>query len=106
MSFAKSQEFYARAQKTLAGGTSSVFRRHQRPTPLYFTRGLGSRVWDVDGHEFVDYTLAYGPQILGHSHPALVKRVQTKAGATLEKTFGRSYNPWPIADAASAPAPM
>ena len=40
------------------------------------------------------------------ARPALVKKVQSKAGATLEKTFGRSYNPWPTTDAPAASAPM
>ncbi len=86
MSFAKSREWFARAQKSLAGGTSSVFRKKQKPTPLYFTKGEGSRVWDADGTEMIDYTLAYGPQILGHSHPALVAAVQEQVA--IGQTYG------------------
>ncbi len=46
-----------------------------RPVPLYFRCGSGSRLEDVDGNAYIDYTLAWGPLILGHAHPAIVERV-------------------------------
>ncbi len=65
-------EYYERAQKSLAGGVSSPFRR-SLPAVLYFQDGNGAVVEDVDGNSYLDYALAWGPLILGHKHPALVK---------------------------------
>ena len=58
---------YARSQESLAGGVSTALRRSARPVPLFFEHGKGSRVTDVDGNTYIDYTLAWGPLILGHS---------------------------------------
>ena len=62
-----SQERFERACRFLAGGVSTSLRRNARPYPLYFEAGLGSRVVDVDGNRYLDYGLAWGPLILGHS---------------------------------------
>ena len=66
-----SGEYYERAQKSLAGGVSSPFRR-SLPEVLYFQDGNGAVIQDVDGNSYLDYALAWGPLILGHKHPALV----------------------------------
>lgn len=50
---------FQRAQESLAGGVSSGLRRNARPYPLYFERGVGSRVFDVDGNAYLDYGLAW-----------------------------------------------
>ncbi len=50
-------------------------RANAKPIPLFFSSGLGSRLVDVDNNEFIDYTLAWGPLILGHSHPAIISAV-------------------------------
>lgn len=74
----KSGEMFVRAQKTLAGGVGSVARSPLAgfdPYPLYFERGEGSHIWDVDGNEYVDYALGFGPLILGHRHPELTQAV-------------------------------
>ena len=55
----------------LAGGVSSGFRASESPHPLFFSRGEGARLWDVDGNESLDFTLSQGPMILGHCHPAV-----------------------------------
>jgi glutamate-1-semialdehyde 2,1-aminomutase len=73
--YRKSQELYDRAQKVLAGGVSSEFRKFSAPHPLFYSHGEGSRLWDVDGNEYLDFTLSQGPLILGHSHPAVLERV-------------------------------
>lgn len=62
----------ARARSVLAGGVSSQFRAAD---PVVFARGQGSRVWDLDGRESIDYTLSQGPLIHGHSHPAILAEV-------------------------------
>lgn len=69
-----SQKWFARAQKVLAGGISSSARSTTTgpyPFPLYIARGHGSRVWDADGHQFIDYLLSYGSVILGHADEGL-----------------------------------
>lgn len=68
----KSREFLARAEGSLAGGVSSPFRR-KSPVPLFFRDGSGCRLEDVDGNRYIDYGLGWGPLILGHRHPALLK---------------------------------
>ena len=64
-----------RAKKVLAGGVSSEFRKYNHPHALFYTHGSGSRVYDVDGNEYVDFTLSQGPLILGHSNPSVLKAV-------------------------------
>jgi glutamate-1-semialdehyde 2,1-aminomutase len=65
-----------RAKKVLAGGVSSEFRKYNHPHAIFYTHGIGSRVYDVDGNEYIDFTLSQGPLILGHSHPGVLKSVQ------------------------------
>jgi len=71
----KSLQLYRRAQGAIAGGVSSAFRARGVPHPLYFERGRGPRLTDVDGNTYIDYTLAWGPLILGHAHPAIERAV-------------------------------
>jgi glutamate-1-semialdehyde 2,1-aminomutase len=75
-SYEKSKQLYERACRVLAGGVSSEFRRFAQPCPLFYERGEGSRLWDVDGNEYLDFTLSQGPLILGHSNPHVLQRVQ------------------------------
>jgi glutamate-1-semialdehyde 2,1-aminomutase len=56
---------YRRALKSMPGGTNSNFRAWGDDT-IYIDRGKGGRVWDVDGNEFIDLRMGYGPVILGH----------------------------------------
>lgn len=74
----KSRALLARAQNSLAGGVSSPFRA-KFPIPLYFADGCGCRVRDVDGNEYIDYALAWGPNILGYRHPKVVEAVARAA---------------------------
>ena len=62
----RQQAMYARAMRTMPGGTDSNFRAWGDDT-IYVDRGKGGRVWDLDGNEFVDLRLGYGPVILGHA---------------------------------------
>ena len=57
---------YHRARRTLPGGTDSNFRAWGEDT-VYVDRGKGARIWDLDGNEFVDLRMGYGPVILGHA---------------------------------------
>jgi len=67
----RSKENLVRARKSLALGVSSGMRASALPCPLYIERGYGPRFMDVDGNEFIDHCLAWGPLILGHAHPAI-----------------------------------
>ncbi len=74
-----SRNWFDRAKKVLAGGISSSARSTTTgdlPFPLYIARGLGPRIWDADGHQFIDYLLSYGACILGHGNPELVEILQ------------------------------
>jgi glutamate-1-semialdehyde 2,1-aminomutase len=57
--------------------------------PLYFTGGRGSRLTDVDGNQYIDYALAWGPAILGHAHPAMVDAVAR--AACLPHAYGQQH---------------
>jgi glutamate-1-semialdehyde 2,1-aminomutase len=76
--FVKSAEFLARSSRSLAGGVSSPFRA-KAPVPLFLRDAQGSRLTDVDGNEYIDYSLAWGPLILGHRHPKLVATLRAQA---------------------------
>lgn len=81
---------FQRAQDSLAGGVSTALRRSARPHPLYFQSGSGAHITDVDGNSYTDYTLAWGPLILGHAHAAIDRAV----AAQLERgyTFGAQHD--------------
>jgi glutamate-1-semialdehyde 2,1-aminomutase len=64
-----------RARRSLAMGVSSGMRRAGAPQPLFFDRGEGPYYIDADGHRLLDYTLAWGPLILGNAHPAVIAAV-------------------------------
>jgi glutamate-1-semialdehyde 2,1-aminomutase len=72
-----SAEWFERAQRVIPGGVSSPVRafRSVGGTPPYVARAQGSRIWDVDGREYVDLVGAWGPMILGHAHEDVVAEV-------------------------------
>lgn len=74
-SYKKSAELLDRAKKVLASGVSSEFRKYNHPHAIFYTHGKGSRIYDVDGNEYLDFTLSQGPLIVGHSHPHVLKSV-------------------------------
>ena len=77
----KSQQLFEQAQKYMPGGVNSPVRsfRAVGGTPAFLARGQGSRVWDVDGNEYIDYLGSWGPLVLGHAHPAVVDAVRKAA---------------------------
>ena len=77
----RNEELFARAQRTIPGGVNSPVRafRAVGGTPRFFTRGEGAYVWDADGKRYIDYVGSWGPAILGHAHPAVVRAVQETA---------------------------
>ena len=77
----KNETLFARAQRTIPAGVNSPVRafRSVGGTPRFFTRGEGAFLWDADGTRYVDYVGSWGPAILGHAHPAVVRAVQETA---------------------------
>jgi len=74
-SYTQSSVLLERAAKVLAGGVSSEFRKYNHPHAIFYTHGRGSRIYDVDGNEYLDFTLSQGPLILGHSHPEVLQAI-------------------------------
>lgn len=81
---------FERSARTLAGGVSSGLRRSVRPYPLFFDHGKGSRVWDVDGNQYIDFGLAWGPLILGHAPECVADAITTQVRKDL--TFGAQHD--------------
>ena len=73
--YSRSAELLERARRVLAGGVSSEFRKYNHPHAIFYTHGLGSHLFDVDGNDYLDFTLSQGPLILGHSDPRVLKLV-------------------------------
>ena len=73
--YSRSAALLERSRKVLAGGVSSEFRKYNHPHAIFYTHGQGSHIYDVDGNDYLDFTLSQGPLILGHSHPHVLKRV-------------------------------
>lgn len=71
-----SARMLAESKRFLAGGVSSALRASSKPLPLFFRSASGCRLIDADGNRYLDYALAWGPLILGHSHPAVLRAVQ------------------------------
>ena len=81
-------ELFARAQAVMPGGVSSPVRAYRAVggRPPFIVRGAGARVWDADGREYIDLVCSWGPLILGHAHPDVVKAVCEQAA--LGTSFG------------------
>ena len=79
-----SRQAWERAKASLGGGVSTGLRASMKPHPLFFRGGSGPRLTDLDGHDYLDYVLGWGPVILGHGHPGLTAAVtaQLPLGAT------------------------
>ncbi len=78
-SYEQSFKLLARAKGSLAGGVSSEFRKYNHPHAIFYSHAEGSRIYDVDGNEYIDFTLSQGPMVVGHNHPHVVKRVEDYA---------------------------
>ena len=78
----RSERLFVEALKYLPGGVNSPVRafRAVGGTPFFVDHAQGAQVWDVDGNEYVDYVCTWGPAILGHAHPGIVRAVQEAAG--------------------------
>jgi glutamate-1-semialdehyde 2,1-aminomutase len=72
---------FQEACKYIPGGVNSPVRafRGVGGEPIFFARAKGSRAWSADGREFIDYVGSWGPMILGHAHPDVIRAVQETA---------------------------
>ena len=79
------QQLFDESRKFIPGGVNSPVRafRSVGGTPLFFQRGQGAYVWDADGKRYTDYVGSWGPMIVGHCHPEVVKAVQDAAARGL-----------------------
>lgn len=78
MNTARSQQLFEKAKTYFPGGVNSPVRAFKSVggTPLFFERGQGAYVWDEDGNRLLDFCCSWGPLILGHANPSVVKAVQ------------------------------
>ena len=84
----RNETLFEQSQKFIPGGVNSPVRafRAVGGTPIFFQRGKGAYLYDADGKEYIDYVGSWGPMILGHAHPEVVKAVQRVAENSL--SFG------------------
>ena len=84
----KSSSVFAEAKQYIPGGVNSPVRsfRSVGGVPPFIAKGAGSKLYDLDGNEYIDYVLSYGPLLLGHTHPVVTEAVQ--AAAAKGTSFG------------------
>ncbi|MGA7162306.1 MAG: glutamate-1-semialdehyde 2,1-aminomutase [Bacteroidota bacterium] len=93
MKTSKSTKLFKEAVRLIPGGVNSPVRAFTSVgrTPVFIKKALGSKLWDVDGNRYIDYVGSWGPMILGHAHPRIVKAVKkatdngTSFGAVTER---------------------
>ncbi|HZG60714.1 MAG TPA: glutamate-1-semialdehyde 2,1-aminomutase [Anoxybacillus sp.] len=80
-SYEKSKQAYAEAVKLLPGGVNSPVRAFKsvKMDPIFMARGKGSKIYDIDGNEYIDYVLSWGPLILGHANDRVVEALKKVA---------------------------
>jgi glutamate-1-semialdehyde 2,1-aminomutase len=85
---ARNVDLFLDSQQFIPGGVNSPVRAFGSVggTPIFFKRGLGSKLIDEEGREFIDYINSWGPMILGHAHPEVIQAVQEAASDSL--SFG------------------
>ena len=83
-----SQELFEKAKTLFPGGVNSPVRAFKSVggSPIFFAKGSGAYVWDEDGNKFLDFCCSWGPLILGHAHPTVVKSIQDTVA--LGSSFG------------------
>lgn len=88
MSEQRSKELFEAAKKHIPGGVNSPVRAFGSVgrTPRFIASAKGDRITDIDGNEMIDYVCSWGPGILGHAHPQVIKKVQEACEAGL--TYG------------------
>src|SRR5579872_941561 len=88
VSSAKSRDLFERARAALPGGVSSPVRAFGAVggEPVFMSHGRGPRIVDVDGNEYVDLVMSWGPLIHGHAHPVVLEAIE--GAARMGSTFG------------------
>jgi glutamate-1-semialdehyde 2,1-aminomutase len=100
----KSAEAHKRALKRIPLGVASNYRAYD-PYPLFVREGKGSRLWDIDGNEYVDHNLCFGALMAGHCHPAVVKAIEK--ALHIGTTFGMPHDmEWELAEEICARYPV
>lgn len=81
----RSHQLFQQAQKTIPGGVNSPVRAFKGVggDPVYFKKGEGAYLYDEDDNRYIDYVASWGPMIMGHAHPEVVKAVQDAAAQGL-----------------------
>ncbi len=81
MNWEKSRRLFSKAVKVIPGGVNSPVRAFKAVggTPIFIEKAKGSKIYDVDGNTFIDYVLSWGPLILGHAYPSVVKALKSAA---------------------------
>lgn len=82
MNNAKSLEAWGRSQQFIPGGVNSPVRNFSKVggNPRFIQRGAGSKIYDIDGNEYIDYVASWGPLVLGHAHPRVIEAIGTTMG--------------------------
>lgn len=78
MRWERSKRLFKKAQKLIPGGVNSPVRAFKAVggNPIFIQKAKGSKIYDIDGNEYIDYVLSWGPLILGHAHPVIVKALK------------------------------
>ena len=78
MQITQSTQLFSRAQQRIPGGVNSPVRAFKsvNMTPLFITRAQGSKLYDADGNEFIDFVGSWGPMILGHAHTEVIRKLE------------------------------
>ena len=73
-----SKRLFEEAKKYIPGGVNSPVRAYKAVggDPLFIEKAKGSKIYDVDGNEYIDYVMSWGPLILGHAHPRILEAVR------------------------------
>jgi glutamate-1-semialdehyde 2,1-aminomutase len=74
----KSHTLHENARELLPLGVTSNFRYYE-PYPIFIQRARGSRMWDVDGNEYIDYSMNFGCQLVGHANPQILEAIRAQA---------------------------
>jgi len=77
----RSSQLFEQARRLMPGGVNSPVRAFKAVGghPLFIARARGAKVWDADGNAYLDYVLSWGPMILGHAHPQVIRAIRAAA---------------------------
>lgn len=106
MDHSKSEELFEKAKSLVAGGVSSQIRVNEPASvPLFFTHSAGSKMWDADGNEYIDYIQGMGPNLFGHAPEFIIEEVekQMKKGFVYAAQFEQELE---VAELALSMIPM